>query len=163
MPESEKKEDTMIDYVVGDILATHTEAVVNPVNCVGVMGRGLALQFKCAYPENCQAYAAACQRGEVRIGRMFVFECEPQDTPRYIINFPTKQHWRNQSRLRDVRSGLVALAHEILVRKIRSISIPALGCGLGGLRWDQVYPAIEEELNDLDDCHLVVYRPSVDP
>ena len=147
-------------YGTGDIFAEswRVEALVNPVNCLGVMGRGLALRFKQLYPENFRAYADACQRGEVRPGRMFVFETG-LDYPRYIVNFPTKAHWRDASRLEDIEAGLAALVKEVRNRGIRSIAIPALGCGLGGLEWDEVRPLLESALAEIADVRAVVFRP----
>ena len=113
----------MVKYKKGDILVEEAEALVNTVNCVGIMGRGVALQFKNAFPENFKAYYAACMRHEVRPGKMFVFVTGGLTNPRYIINFPTKRHWRGKSRMEDIESGLVALAEEIRSRKIRSIAI----------------------------------------
>ena len=123
----------MIEYKTGDILAEEAEALVNTVNCVGIMGRGIALQFKRAYPENFKAYAARCKRHEMQPGRVFVFETGEMLPARYIINFPTKRHWRGKSRIEDIESGLVSLKEEIRSRGIRSIAIPPLGSGLGGL------------------------------
>ena len=134
----------MIEYKTGDILAADTEALVNTVNCVGVMGRGIALQFKNAFPENFVAYERACRLGEVQPGRMFVFDTHGLTNPRFIINFPTKRHWRGKSRLEDIDSGLEALVEEIRARGIRSIAIPPLGSGLGGLNWLDVRPRIEQ-------------------
>ena len=125
------REAQMIRIQEGDLLATDAEALVNTVNCVGVMGRGVALQFKDAYPENFTAYAAACKRNEVKPGEMFVTETGRLTNPRYIINFPTKRHWRGDSRMADVESGLLALRREIVDRGIASIAIPPLGSGLG--------------------------------
>ena len=125
----------MIEYRTGDIIAEDAEALVNTVNCVGVMGRGVALQFKNAFPENFKAYAAACKRGEVQPGRMFVFETSQLTNPHYIINFPTKRHWRGKSRISDIDAGLHALVSDIRRRGIRSVAIPPLGSGLGGLQW----------------------------
>src|SRR4051794_9673892 len=116
----------MIEYRTGDILQADAEALVNTVNCVGIMGRGIALQFKTAYPENFKAYEAACAREEVQPGKMFVHETG-QLMPRYIINFPTKRHWRERSRIDDIDTGLEALADEIRSRRIRSIAVPPLG------------------------------------
>jgi O-acetyl-ADP-ribose deacetylase (regulator of RNase III) len=130
--------------------------------CVGVMGRGIALEFKIAYPANFKAYAAACKRGEVQPGRMFVFDTG-QLAPRWIINFPTKRHWRGKSRLEDIEAGLVALVQEIRARDIRSIAIPPLGSGLGGLDWRNVRPLIEGALADLADVRIVVHEPSSRP
>src|SRR6185312_6524716 len=109
------------------------------------MGRGVALQFKRAYPENFKAYAAACERGEVEPGRMFVFDTG-QLAPRWIINFPTKKHWRAKSRIEYIERGMEALVEEIRVRGIRSIAIPPLGSGLGGLAWGEVRPVIQRSL-----------------
>ncbi len=136
----------MIRSIDGDLLEADAEALVNPVNCVGVMGKGLALQFKKAFRKNFEAYAAACRRDEVEPGRMFVFDTERLINPRYVINFPTKRHWRDQSRLEDIQSGLVALSAEVRDRGIRSVAIPRLGSGLGGLDWSEVRPLIEEAM-----------------
>lgn len=114
----------MIRYTRGDILKAEAEALVNTVNCVGVMGRGIALQFKKAFPYNFKAYAEACQRGEVQPGRMFVVDTGGLTWPRYIINFPTKRHWRGKSRIEDIEAGLTALVKEIRSRNIRSVAIP---------------------------------------
>ena len=150
----------MIRSKTGDILAEKSEALVNTVNCAGVMGRGVALQFKRAFPENFRVYAAACERGEVRLGRMFVFETGRLSNPRYIINFPTKQHWRGKSRIEDIRTGLKDLATVIRDRRIRSIAVPPLGSGLGGLEWQDVRPRIEKALRELTDLDVVVFEPS---
>lgn len=149
----------MIRFVQGDIFESGAEATVNTVNCVGVMGRGIALQFKRAFPDNFKAYAAACKRGEVQPGRMFVFETQSLTPPRYIINFPTKRDWREPSRFEDIRSGLDDLLRVIQVRGIRSISIPPLGSGQGRLEWSLVRPLIEQTLNSLPDVDVVVYEP----
>lgn len=149
----------MIEYRTGDILAEDAEALVNTVNCVGVMGRGIALQFKNAFPDNFKAYKAICDRKELQPGRMFVFETGELTNPRYIINFPTKRHWRGKSRIEDIESGLDALVQEIKDRKIHSIAIPPLGSGLGGLKWAEVRPLIEQRLSRLDGVHTVVFEP----
>lgn len=153
----------MIEYKTGDILAEDAEALVNTVNCVGVMGRGIALQFKKAFPENFKAYAAACKRNEVRPGRMFVFENRYLTNPRYIINFPTKRHWRGKSRMEDIDAGLAALVEEIRSRNIRSIAIPPLGSGLGGLDWAEVRPRIEAALHDFSELEVAIFEPSGAP
>lgn len=154
----------MIEYRSGDILRSEAEALVNTVNCVGVMGRGVALQFKNAFPENFKAYAAACKREQVQPGRMFVFETGRLTPPRYIINFPTKRHWRGKSRIEDIDAGLAALVAEIRARRIRSIALPPLGSGLGGLDWQvEVRPRIEAALRPLDDVQVIVYEPSGAP
>ena len=152
----------MIEYKTGDIIAEDAEALVNTVNCVGVMGRGIALQFKKAFPENFKSYAAACKRNEVQPGRMFVFETG-QMYPRYIINFPTKRHWRGKSRMEDIDAGLTALAEEIQALNIRSIALPPLGSGLGGLAWSEVRPRIESMLRGFDDLKVVLFEPGGGP
>ena len=134
----------MITFTSGDILKSGAEALVNTVNCVGVMGRGVALQFKNAFQDNYEAYARACEAQEVQPGRMFVYERHRLDTPRFIINFPTKRHWRGKSRMEDIDAGLIDLVRVIRERKIRSIAIPPLGSGLGGLDWRQVRPRIKK-------------------
>ena len=147
----------MIEYQTGDLLGSDAEALVNTVNCVGVMGKGIALQFKKAFPDNFKIYAEACKQDEVVPGRMFI--TERLDNPKYIINFPTKRHWRAKSRMADVESGLAALANEIRERQIRSIAIPPLGSGLGGLDWSDVRSRIEEKLGELTDVRVLVYEP----
>lgn len=122
------------------------------------MGRGVALQFKNAFPENFRAYAAACELGEVQPGRMFIQETG-QLSPRLIINFPTKRHWRSSSRIEDIESGMKALRREIREREIESIAIPPLGSGLGGLQWGDVRPLIEEELADLPNVRVTLFEP----
>ena len=149
----------MIEIKTGDIIAEDAEALVNTVNCVGIMGRGIALQFKNAFPENFKVYAAACKREEVQPGHMFVFETNQLTNPRYIINFPTKRHWRGKSRLSDIEAGLDALVSEIRARGIRSVAIPPLGSGLGGLRWSDVRPTIERALSALPDVRVIVFEP----
>jgi O-acetyl-ADP-ribose deacetylase (regulator of RNase III) len=152
-----------IEYRTGDILNTDVEALVNTVNCVGVMGRGVALTFKEAFPENYKAYRIACERKEVQPGRMFVFETGYMANPKYIINFPTKRHWHGKSRIEDIDAGLKALASEIRARKIRSIALPPLGSGLGGLDWQEVRPRIERTLSTLDDIQAIVFEPREAP
>lgn len=149
----------MIECVAGDILRAEVEALVNTVNCVGVMGRGVALRFKKAFPDNFSAYAAACAHGEVRPGQMFVFETRSLTNPRFIINFPTKTHWRNPSQLADIQAGLAALASEIRARGIRSVAVPALGCGLGGLDWADVQPRIVAALGALAEVRVLLFPP----
>ncbi len=153
----------MIEYKTGDILTENAEALVNTVNCVGVMGRGIALQFKKTFPENFKSYAAACKRKEVQPGRMFVFETGQMYPPRYIINFPSKRHWRGKSRMEDIEAGLAALAEEIRARNIRSIALPPLGSGLGGLDWACVRPRIEATLREFTNLKAVVFKPGGAP
>lgn len=153
----------MIEYRSGDIVKENTEAIVNTVNCVGVMGRGIALQFKNAFPENFKAYAAACKKEEVQPGRMFVFETGRLTNPRYVINFPTKRHWRGKSRMEDIEAGLKALVETIHRYNIRSIAIPPLGSGLGGLDWPKVKLRIEAALKPLSDVRIIIYEPKGAP
>lgn len=153
----------MISFTSGDILNADVEALVNTVNCVGVMGRGIALQFKNMFPENFEAYADACAHERVQPGKMFVFETLTLTNPRYIINFPTKRHWRGKSRLQDIDDGLVALREEIVSRGIRSIAVPPLGSGLGGLEWNVVRPRIVAALQSLQDVDIRVYEPKGAP
>ncbi len=153
----------MIEYKTGDIFAENVEALVNSVNCVGVMGRGIALQFKEIFPENFKAYAEACQRQEVQPGRVFVFDTGLLTNPRYIINFPTKRHWRAKSRMEDIETGLAALASEIRERGIRSIAVPPLGSDLGGLDWNNVRPRIHATLNNIDGLQAVLFEPGSAP
>ncbi|MHB1328180.1 MAG: type II toxin-antitoxin system antitoxin DNA ADP-ribosyl glycohydrolase DarG [Gemmatimonadales bacterium] len=153
----------MIEFTSGDILKHSAEALVNTVNCVGVMGRGVALQFKNAYPDNFKAYAAACKRDEVQPGRMFVFETGQLTPPRFIVNFPTKRHWRGKSRIQDIEAGLNDLVRVIRAYGIRSIALPPLGSGLGGLDWSEVRPRIEAALSPLMDVQIVVYEPKGAP
>ena len=152
----------MIEFKSGDILTTDAEALVNTVNCVGIMGRGIALQFKNAFPANFKAYAAACQRREVRPGRMFVYDTGYASNPKHIINFPTKRHWRGKSRLEDIESGLGALVREIELRGIRSIALPPLGAGLGGLDWQDVRSRIESAFRNVVGVHVTVLEPRVE-
>jgi O-acetyl-ADP-ribose deacetylase (regulator of RNase III) len=152
--------DRMIEYKHGDILREDAEALINTVNCMGIMGRGIALQFKNAFPENFKAYAKACEKNEVQPGKMFVFETGQLTNPRYIINFPTKRHWRGKSRIEDIKTGLKALVDVIHKYNIRSVAIPPLGSGLGGLDWSVVKSHIEEMLQPLSDIHIIIYEPN---
>ncbi len=149
----------MIVISKGNLLKADAEALVNSVNCVGFMGKGIALQFKKAYPINFKHYQRACNKGDVKPGEMFIYETESFVNPKFIINFPTKRHWRGASRLEDVRSGLKALVKEIQEREISSIAIPPLGSGLGGLSWNVVRPLIEKELAPLINVHVLLYEP----
>ncbi len=149
----------MIRITRGNLLSAEVEAIVNTVNCVGVMGRGIALQFKKFYPENFAAYAKACKNGSVKPGHMFTVETGSHTGPKYIINFPTKRHWKGKSRMEDIQSGLVALRREIMEKQIQSIAIPPLGCGNGGLEWSRVRPMIESALEGLSHAEIVLYEP----
>lgn len=149
----------MITFLSGDLFEAKAAALVNAVNCVGVMGRGVALEFKRAFPANFDAYKSACARGDVRLGEVFVFERPESSSPQFIINFPTKRHWRPKSRLDDIERGLDDLAAVIDQRSMDSVALPALGCGLGGLEWDAVKALIESKLGDLQRVDVQVYAP----
>ena len=153
----------MIEYKTGDIFEEEAEALVNTVNCVGIMGRGIALQFKRVFPANFKAYAVRCKRNDIQPGRMFVFETGQTVPPRYIINFPTKRHWRGKSRVEDIESGLASLAKEIRSRGIHSVAIPPLGSGLGGLDWLEVRALMQATLEKLDDVKVVIFEPGGGP
>ena len=153
----------MLEFKKGDILTEDADALVNTVNCVGVMGRGIALQFKNAFPDNFKAYAEACKCDEVRPGRMFVFETGRLTSPYYIINFPTKRHWRGKSRIADIDAGLKALQEVIREKNIRSIAMPPLGSGLGGLSWAEVRPRLEAVMQEFADLKIVVFEPGGGP
>lgn len=153
----------MMEFTAGDILQDDAQAVVNTVNCVGIMGRGIALQFKHQFPDNFKQYAAACKRSEVRPGAMFVCETGNLTGPRYIINFPTKRHWKGASRIEDIEAGLDDLVRVVLDKGITSLALPPLGCGLGGLDWSQVKPLIAKKLATLSDVRIKVYEPSGSP
>lgn len=150
----------MIRYTQGNLLDANVEAVVNTVNTVGVMGKGVALMFREAYPENFTAYAAACKRKEVVVGKMFVTENQALNGPRYIINFPTKKHWIHPSRMEFVTEGLADLARVIGEKQIHSVALPPLGCGNGGLQWPRVRQEIEQALSALPGVEIVVYEPT---
>lgn len=153
----------MITYTEGNLLTAEVDAVVNTVNTVGVMGKGIALPFKRAFPDNFAAYAEACKAGDVTPGSMHVYEREALVKPRFVINFPTKRHWRSPSRLEDVRAGLQDLRRTITELAIGSIAVPPLGCGNGGLAWDDVRPLIVQALGDLPAVEVFVYPPQGAP
>lgn len=153
----------MIKLTKGNILKADAEALVNTVNCVGVMGRGIALQFKKAFPENYKLYENACGNEQVKPGHMFIYDSGKFINPRYIVNFPTKRHWKGKSRMEDIDSGLVALVQEIKKREIKSIAIPPLGCGLGGLQWSEVLPRIKQAFADLPEVDVQIYEPAGAP
>lgn len=153
----------MIQYVTGNLLQANVEALINTVNCVGIMGKGIALQFKQAFPANFEAYAKACQQQQVQVGSMFVFDTGSMLNPRFIINFPTKKHWRGRSELHFIEQGLIDLKKIIQEYQIQSIAIPPLGCGNGGLNWEIVKPLIESTLSDLTAVDIYVYTPTGTP
>lgn len=150
----------MITYTTGNLLDADVEALVNTVNTVGVMGKGIALMFKERFPNNMAAYAKACKAGKVQTGRMFVTEAGELMGPRWIVNFPTKQHWRAKSQLQWIIDGLADLRRFIEQNQVRSIAIPPLGAGNGGLDWASVKPHIDQVLGDLEGVTVVVYEPT---
>ena len=149
----------MIRFTTGDLFASGCQALVNPVNCVGVMGRGLALQFRHRFPANYEAYRHACARREVQPGRCFVSDAGA-GSARFVVNFPTKRHWRDRSRIEDVAAGLDDLAGILRRRVIGSVAIPPLGCGLGGLPWPAVRSLIVDRLAPCDGISIVIFEPS---
>jgi O-acetyl-ADP-ribose deacetylase (regulator of RNase III) len=150
----------MIRYTTGNMLDAQAEAVVNTVNTFGVMGKGIALQFKEAYPENYDDYKAACDAKQVVVGKMFVTQNHALTGPRWIINFPTKQHWRHPSKMQFITAGLQDLRRVLTEKGIKSVALPPLGCGNGGLNWSEVRPEIESALADLPGIDVIVYQPT---
>lgn len=153
----------MIELRRGDILKAKTDVLVNTVNCVGVMGRGIALQFKKAFPDMFRAYAVACERGDVVPGKVQVHDLNRLEAPHYVINFPTKKHWRGKSRMEDVELGLKALIVELRRLDVSSVAVPPLGCGLGGLDWNDVRPRIEQAFGELPEVQVLLYEPKGAP
>lgn len=149
----------MIELAEGNLLDAPADALVNTVNTEGVMGKGIALQFRKKFPEMLTEYRAVCESGDLRPGRMHVWERGEMFQPRYVINFPTKRHWRGKSRMADIEAGLVALADEIRRLGIRSVAVPPLGCGNGGLEWSEVFPRIKASLERLEGVRVLVYPP----
>lgn len=148
----------MLELTRGNLLEADAEALVNTVNTVGVMGKGLALQFRRTYPVVYDTYRRACAAGEVEPGKMHVVETGQVSGPRLVINFPTKRHWRNRSRLSYVVTGLQDLVRVLEEQKIKSVAVPPLGCGNGGLDWEVVRPRIEEALGELADTHVLLFE-----
>lgn len=165
-----------IELVNGDMFTSGAEALVNPVNCVGVMGAGLALHFKLRFPENFDNYVKVCKGRGMSPGKLLVSDCQKSRVvsapwgsilpshdsghARYIVNFPTKRHWKDKSRLDDVAAGLDALVQFVRTESVKSIAIPPLGCGLGGLDWRDVRPLVEEAAKSLPDVKVQVYVPA---
>ena len=149
----------MITFTQGNLLEARAEALINTVNTVGVMGKGIALMFKERFDENFRRYAAACKTKEVQTGKMFVTPVHELDGPRWIINFPTKQHWRAPSRMEWVVEGLQDLRRFLIEHQVKSIAIPPLGAGNGGLEWAEVREQIERALGDLD-IDILVFEPT---
>ena len=153
----------MIEPTQGNLLESDAEALVNAVNCVGVMGKGIALQFKQAFPEHFTHYAKVCKEKQMKPGRMLVFETGSMLNPKYIINFPTKRHWRGKSKMEDIDSGLVDLIAQVKRFHIRSIAIPPLGAGFGGLNWSEVKQRIEAAFAELPDVRVLLFEPKGAP
>ena len=150
----------MITYTTGNLLDSEAEALVNTVNTVGVMGKGIALMFSERFKSNLAAYKKACKTGEVRTGKMFTTETGELMGPRWIINFPTKQNWRHPSQMEWIIDGLQDLKRVIIERQIHSIAIPPLGAGNGGLNWADVKRQIQLALADLTDVEIIIYEPT---
>lgn len=150
----------MISFAQGNLLESDVEAVVNTVNTVGIMGKGIALMFKERFPANFTAYAKACEREQVKIGKMFVTENEQIFGPKWIINFPTKQHWRVRTKIDWIQEGLLDLVRVIEEKKIHSIAVPPLGCGNGGLNWNDVRPLIVDALGSIENLEINIFEPT---
>jgi len=149
----------MIKFTKGNIINADVEALINTVNTVGVMGKGIALAFKKAFPKNYQIYRKACDNKEFDVGDLLITHTG-QLTPKFIINFPTKQHWRGRSQIKFIEIGLKKLAEDIQNNQIKSIAIPPLGCGNGGLKWEIVKPLILKELEELaNEIDIIIYEP----
>ena len=149
----------MITFTQGNLLEARAQALVNTVNTVGVMGKGIALMFKDRFNDNFRQYAAACKAGQVQTGQMFITEPAELDGPRWIVNFPTKEHWRSPSRLEWITQGLQDLRRFLVEKQVKSIAIPPLGAGNGGLDWPAVRAQIEQALGDLD-LEITVFEPT---
>ena len=147
----------------GDLLKENSEAIVNTVNCVGVMGKGIALQFKQRWPQNFKDYEAACKRDEIKPGKMFIHDLGEWAKPRFIINFPTKAHWRGDSKIEYIESGLRDLVSQVKRLNIKSIALPPLGCGNGGLDWDDVKRLIFAAFRDYPDVEVNLFEPNGAP
>lgn len=154
----------MFNIAHGNLLKADADALVNTVNTQGVMGKGIAAQFKRAYPHVFKSYQSACATGEVRLGQMHVVDMGALGGgPRWVINFPTKGHWKAKSKLTDIRAGLVDLVRVTQQLGIKSIAIPPLGCGNGGLDWAEVLPVIREALEPLQNVRVDVFAPEGAP
>ncbi len=151
----------MIELTSGNLLQAPVQALVNTVNTHRVMGKGIALQFKRAFPDMNKAYEAACKSGDVKLGHMHVVDLGGlAGGPRWIINFPTKAHWKAHSKLPDIEMGLRDLIATVKRLGITSIALPPLGCGNGGLDWHDVRPRIESAFEQVPDVRVLIYPPS---
>lgn len=148
----------MIIYKEGNIFDAHTDAIINTVNLVGVMGKGIALQFKKRFPENFELYKRAIEDNEIDIGKLFITHT-PNLFFKYIINFPTKKHWKNPSQYEYVEKGMQDLIQKIKELKIKSVAIPPLGAGNGKLEWERVKLIIEKYVSQLPDVEFLIYEP----
>ncbi|WNG26785.1 Appr-1-p processing protein [Cystobacter fuscus] len=153
----------MVERTHGNLLDAKVDALVNTVNTVGVMGKGIALQFKRAFPENFREYEAACKAGRVKVGKVLIHDLGGLVRPQFIINFPTKEHWRAKSKIEFIEAGLEDLVEQVRRLRIRSIALPPLGCGNGGLNWDEVYVLIEKAFMQVPDVSVYVYEPKGAP
>ena len=150
----------MIIYLKGDLLDCDAEVLVNAVNTVGVMGKGIALRFKERFPDNLKAYQLACRDHKVKVGKVFNTMTGYDHNPKCIVNFPTKEHWRDPSQLQWIVDGVSDLIEFVVRNNIKSIAIPALGCGLGGLKWDQVKQVIEDRFDGIEGVTVLLYEPN---
>ena len=148
-----------MNYTKGNILESNTEVIINPVNTVGVMGKGLALQFKQKFPTNYKIYKEACQNKTIDIGKLLLVDESNLERRKFIINFPTKKHWRNASKIEYIEEGLKDLVRIIKANTFESMAIPALGCGLGGLDWEDVKLLLEKYLRDIETIEITVFEP----
>jgi O-acetyl-ADP-ribose deacetylase (regulator of RNase III) len=149
----------MFELTRGNLLQADVEALVNTVNTEGIMGKGIALQFRKAFPDNYAVYERACEEGRVQPGKMLVFERHALTSPRFIINFPTKRHWRSKSRMSDIEAGLSALVDDVRRLNIKSVAVPPLGCGLGGLNWPDVRKRMQLAFAGLPEVRWLVFEP----
>lgn len=150
----------MISFTQGNLLSAKVDALVNTVNTVGIMGKGIALMFKEHFPENFQEYETACKSKSLDVGQMFVTKRTRLDGPKWIINFPTKRHWRNPSKIEWITEGLKDLVRVLVENRITSVALPPLGSGNGGLRWEEVKQHIVSALDSLDGIEVIVYEPT---
>lgn len=154
----------MIKITYGNLLNAKAEALVNTVNTEGVMGKGIAAQFKRAYPSMFEKYSADCEAGRVVLGKMHIVDLGGLvGGPRWIINFPTKKHWRAKSKVGDIQAGLADLVESLRELAIKSVAIPPLGCGYGGLSWQVVRPLIEEAMSQLPETEVLLFPPEGAP
>jgi O-acetyl-ADP-ribose deacetylase (regulator of RNase III) len=153
----------MFELTRGNLLEADVDALVNTVNTEGIMGKGIALQFRKAFPDNYEVYRRACEAGRVQPGKMLIFERRTLTSPRYIINFPTKRHWRSKSRMSDIEAGLSALVEDVKRLDIKSVAVPPLGCGLGGLNWTQVRDRMRAAFAEAPEIRWLVFEPAGTP